>query len=443
MKLSICHKGASTVDHRVRLAAVGLLTAGLAIGVTGCSKQVSTTPPEAEEKLIHGTPQQAGLSAQKLDEIDQLIEEGIQQRAFPGAVVLVARHGIIAFDKAYGYSAEYSDANFTRMPVPVRTTTETIYDLASLSKIFTTLAVMKLYDAGKIDLDAPVARYIPEFAQNGKASVTIRMLLTHTSGLPPGIPLWKSNLTVNERIEQVYREPLQHPPGSTYVYSDLNFIVLGKLIERISGEPLDKFVEQTLTEPLGMKDTMYNPPPTLIQRVAASEYQPWTHRGLIWGQVEDENAWALGGVAGHAGVFSTAEDLAILAQMVLNDGRYEGHQILKPGTVQAMEQVQTLAGHAHALGWEVDQPWYMGALASPDTLGHTGFSGTSIVVDTKDDLICILLTNRVHPTRSGPSVNPYRAQLADIVAEAIQHGRLALVRCTGRSSQCWSIKSTS
>jgi CubicO group peptidase (beta-lactamase class C family) len=373
------------------------------------------------DRLTHGTPQQAGLSAQKLAEIDDLMERGIQRKAFPGAVVLVARHGVIAFEKAYGYAAEYSDANYTQMSSPVRTTTGTMYDLASLSKIFTTLAVMKLYDEGRLDLDAPVAKYIPEFAQHGKGGVTIRMLLTHTSGLPPGIPLWKDHLRINERIAAVYRQPLVHPPGSTYVYSDLNFIVLGKLVERISRESLDTFVRQVLTEPLGMKDTMYNPPPTLIQRIAAGEYQTWTHRGLLWGQVEDENAWALDGVAGHAGVFSTADDLAVLAQMVLNDGRYDGRQVLKASTIQTMEQVQTLAGHPHALGWEVNQPWYMGALASPETLGHTGFSGTSIVVDTKDDLICILLTNRVHPTRNGPSLNPYRAHLADIVAEAALH----------------------
>jgi len=349
-----------------------------------------------------------------------LMEQGISNRAFPGAVVLIARHGVIVKDSAYGYAELYTDDKFHRSLHPLPMRRDTLFDLASLSKLFTTTAVMKLWEEGRLRLDNPVASYIPAFAVNGKAKVTVRMLLTHTSGLPSSLPLWKESGAREKRLASVYSLPLQHSPGAVYEYSDLNFIVLGALVETVSGQRLDVFIQRNITGPLGLADTMYDPPPQLKQRIAATEYQTSAHRGLVWGQVHDENAYALGGVAGHAGVFSTASDLAVFAQMILGGGTYDGHQILKPQTVQAMEANQVMPqAREHALGWELDQPWYMGALASPETMGHTGFTGTSLVIDPSLDLIVILLTNRVHPTRTGPSLNPYRQQLADLIAQSI------------------------
>ncbi len=389
--------------------------------LSGCGNLSEHVPKNSSSstKLVNGRAGTVEMRSDSLQNIDSLIQKGISLKAFPGAVVLVVRHGVVVKNSAYGFAAEYINGNFVKMANPVPMHTDTIFDIASLTKLFTAVAAMKLYEEGKLSLDMPVAKYIPQFASHGKEKVTIRMLLTHTSGFEPGIPLWKENKSIDERIQTVYNHPLQNPPGTVYQYSDLNMITLGKVIQTVSGEPLDEFIRRNITVPLRMKDTMFNPPASSRQRIAATEYQPWTKRGMVWGQVHDENAWSLGGVSGHAGIFSTAYDLAIFSQMILNGGSYDGVQILKPETVRLMEEVQTLAGHEHALGWEINQPWYMGGLASTETFGHTGFTGTSIVVDKKDDVICIFLTNRVHPVRTGPSINPYRAGVADDVAQSI------------------------
>jgi CubicO group peptidase (beta-lactamase class C family) len=374
--------------------------------------------------VIEGSPRQAGLDAKALRRIDGLVQAGIRKRAFPGAVVLVMHNGVIAKESAYGYAVLYRDDHFQHLAQPLPMRADTLFDLASLSKLFTTTAALQLYDEGKLKLDAPVARYLPAFAQNGKQGVTVRMLLTHTSGLPPGIPLWRQHGSVSARLSSLYRVKPQFRPGTRYVYSDLNLILLGEIVERVSGQSLDRYIAAHITGPLGMRNTLYNPSAQLRPRVAAGEYQPWTGRGLLWGQVDDQNAWALGGVAGHAGVFSTAHDLAVFAQMILNGGRYGVVQILKPGTVRLMVSNQGLADAPHGLGWELEQPWYMGSMASPATIGHTGFTGTSIVINLKQRLVCILLTNRVHPTRNGPSINSYRQEVADAAETALadRHG---------------------
>ncbi|MDN4593329.1 serine hydrolase [Polycladomyces subterraneus] len=374
--------------------------------------------------VLHpATPESVGMRKTSLDDVDAFIQQSIADRVMPGAVVLVARSGGVVKHTAYGDAARYLDDKGTVMEHPLPMRPNTIFDLASISKIFTVVAAMKLYEQGKFHLDDPVARYLPEFAQNGKEKVTIRQLMTHTSGFRPGplTPLYKVPGSREDRLRYVLTHPLDHEPGTTYVYSDLNLITLGALVERLSGERLDQFVREQITAPLGMKDTMYNPPAELKDRIAATEYQPWTGRGLVWGQVHDENAWALGGVAGHAGVFSTARDLAVLGQMILNKGAYGGKRILRPETVKLMEDNQNEAfpGQDHGLGWELNQHWYMDALASPRTMGHTGYTGTSLVVDRANGVIAILLTNRVHPTRQTVSTNPVRRQFARFVADAI------------------------
>ncbi|WP_099159833.1 serine hydrolase domain-containing protein [Virgibacillus ndiopensis] len=378
--------------------------------------------PGPTSPVLHpGSAKGAGMMSEPLKEIDSVMESMIDDGIMPGAVTFVARRGHIVQNKAYGDAVRYKDDSGTEFDHPIAMDEDTIFDLASLSKIFTTTAAMKLYEEGYFELDDPVADYIPEFAQNGKEEVTIRQLMTHTSGFKPWIPLYTIGDSREDRLQYVFQYPLENEPGSTYTYSDLNMITLGALIERLSGKRLDEYVQDTLTGPLNMADTMYNPPESLKHRIAATEYQPWTNRGLVWGEVHDESAWSLDGVAGHAGVFSTASDLAKLAHMFINEGRYGSKQILEPETINLLvkNQIPEFPGDEHGLGWELAQGWYMDALSEASTIGHTGYTGTSIAVNLNNDTIAILLTNRVHPTRETVSTNPARRQFARKVADAI------------------------
>jgi CubicO group peptidase (beta-lactamase class C family) len=266
-----------------------------------------------------------------------------------------------------------------------------------------------------------VATYLPEFAANGKEQVTVRQLLTHTSGFPAYIPLYKKGAGPAERMKVVLRQPLVNEPGSTYVYSDLNMITLGALLEKVTGMRLDSYIHTNITEPLGMSRTMYNPPKQLQKHMAATEYQTAPDRGLVWGEVQDENAWSLGGAAGHAGVFGTARDLAVFAQMMLNGGIYEGKRILSKQSVSWMteNQLTGFPGDAHGLGWELGRGAYMDALSDSRAMGHTGFTGTSLVVSPSQETIGILLTNRIHPVRDTVAMNPIRSSLMRQVALAI------------------------
>ncbi|MBM7703514.1 serine hydrolase [Metabacillus iocasae] len=378
--------------------------------------------PGPTSPVLHpGSVKGAGMMQAALDEIDPILEKMIADKVMPGAVAFVARRGHVVKHDAYGYAYRYEDDKFTEAASPILMKENTIFDLASISKIFTTTAAMKLYEQGYFDLDDPVATYIPEFAQNGKEKVTIRQLMTHTSGFTAWIPLYSQGKSREDRMQIVFKHPLANKPDTKYTYSDLNMITLGALIERLSGQRLDEFVKKYITDPLGMKDTMYNPPASLQHRVAATEYQPSINRGLVWGQVHDENAWSLDGVAGHAGVFSTASDLAKFAHMYVNDGRYGSKKILKKETVKLLveNQIPQFPGNDHGLGWELGQGWFMDALSEGSTLGHTGYTGTSIVINKNNDTIAILLTNRVHPSRSTVTTNIARRAFARQVADSI------------------------
>ena len=340
---------------------------------------------------------------------------------YAGAVGLMGHDGKVVERDASGYALKYADAT-TELPrdqwVPMRD--DTVFDLASVSKLFTSLAVVQLIEEGTVALDAPVATYLPEFAAGGKEAVTVRQLLTHTSGFTSWLPLWSRYPDKAARIKAVMDQPPTNPPGSTYLYSDLNMISLGVLVERLRGKPLDQVVAERITGPLGMKDTGYNP--TDRTRTAATEYQTAPARGMVWGEVHDENAWSLGGVAGHAGVFSTADDLAVLSQALLNGGTYRGHRILSRASVAQLitDFNGDFPGDAHGLGFELDQRWYMDALSGPRTAGHTGYTGTSIVIDFASRSFAILLTNRVHPSRSWGSNNLARREWAGGLAQAMR-----------------------
>lgn len=347
---------------------------------------------------------------------------------FPGAVVLVDRAGETVLHEAIGFAVCYADGSGTLLPSADRVpmTPDTIFDLASVSKLFTSIVVMQQVEAGRLDPDVPARTYLPEFAgdgKSGKGAITARHLLTHTSGLPAWLPLWSDWPDRAERVRAVLTAAATAPPGSAYAYSDLNMITLGELAERVAGSPLDELVAAGITSPLGMVDTGYRPPPDKLDRVAATEYQSAPERGVVRGTVHDENAWSLGGVAGHAGVFGTAADLVALARAILGGGAY-GSRILKEATVSAMlrDANATLPGNAHGLGFELDQRWFMGDLAGPRTAGHTGYTGTSLVLDRDSDTVVILLTNRVHPSRDWGSVNPVRRLVADLVAAALGRG---------------------
>jgi CubicO group peptidase (beta-lactamase class C family) len=378
-------------------------------------------PPQT---LRYGTAEQVGLVPRYINKIATDIASGLPPTSpslYPGAVALAAHDGVIVAHDAVGYARLYADAT-TELPpdqrIPMRN--DTIFDVASITKLFTAIAAVQLIQAGRIGLHAPVVRYIPAFAANGKSDITILNLLTHTSGLPPDPDPSLCTYPNNDaRWAAVYAVKPLAPPDSIFLYSDMNMMTLGKVIETVTGQTLNQVIAQGITRPLHMTDTMFNPPARLKPRIAAEEFQPG--RGIVWGSVHDENAYCLGGIAGHAGIFSTAHDLAVLSQAILNGGQYGGARILSEDSVRELftNYNEALPGHAHGLGFELDQRRYMGALSSPVTAGHTGFTGTSLVIDPLAHSFIILLTNRVHPSRNGPSINPMRALVATDLALAL------------------------
>jgi len=390
---------------------------------------VDTDPEELRfqhHQLRYGTATQAHLLASPLRQMSadlrSFLEPSPTRPLFAGGVVLASRHGVVPVHDAAGKAVRYLDAQ-TELPadqqVPMRR--DTIFDLASVTKTFTTIAVLQQVEAGRVELDEPVATYLPAFAENGKEDVTIRHLLTHTGGLPAWIPLYSAYPTVEERLAAVLAVKPTAEPDEAYVYSDLGLITLGLVVEEVSGRSLDRVIAHGITRPLRMTDTMFNPPARLTDRVAATEAQPWAGRPMIRGEVHDENAWSLGGVAGHAGLFSTAHDLAVLARTLLNGGHYGHARILEADTVRAMlvNENTEFPEDSHGLGFELDQRWYMGGLASPRTAGHTGYTGTSLVIDFASRSFAILLTNRVHPSRSWGSNNVARREWAGGLGQAM------------------------
>ncbi len=379
----------------------------------------------ANTVLRDASPQSVGLDPAPIARAGELVRSHETappggKPMYAGAVAVMGHDGKIVARHTSGYALRYATET-QELPrdqwVPMRD--DTIFDLASVSKLFSSIAVVQLIEEGKVDLEAPVATYLPEFAAGGKENVTVRMLLTHTSGFPAWLPLWSKYPDKASRIKAVMDQPPVSEPGSTYLYSDLNMITLGVMVERLRGESLDKVVAEHITRPLGMKDTGYNP--TNKERTAATEYQASPPRGMVWGEVHDENAWSLGGVAGHAGVFSTAQDLAVLSQALLNGGTYKGNRILTRKSVDSLITNFNTAfpGDSHGLGFELDQRWYMDALSGPRTAGHTGYTGTSIVIDFASRSFAILLTNRVHPSRNWGSNNPARREWAGGLAQAM------------------------
>jgi CubicO group peptidase (beta-lactamase class C family) len=358
-------------------------------------------------------PRAVGMSSARLAKIDHVVERGISAGGYPGAAVVVGRRGATVWEKSFG------KLSWEKGSTPV-VADETIWDLASLTKVIgTTTAVMVLYDEGKVGLDDPVSKYIPEFSGGEKDLVTVRMLLEHRSGLPAGRDLWRIAHTPAEAREDVISTALVAPPGARYEYSDLGADMLGFVVEAAAHQPLDTFLAEHVYEPLGMTDTFFRPADSLKSRVAPTEVAP--PRGYpLQGEVHDENAFALGGVAGHAGLFSTASDLSVFAQMMLNGGEYNGTRIVADSTVALFTK---RAAGTRALGWDTcDDEGSCGKYLSQRAYGHTGFTGTSIWIDPDRDMFVILLTNRVHePKAKRPAkvIADVRADLADAAALAV------------------------
>jgi len=358
-------------------------------------------------------PKAVGMSAVRLAKIDHVVMRGIQAGGYPGAAVVVGRKGAAVWQRGFG-RLDWTDESETVNP------TESIYDLASLTKVIgTTTALMILYDQGKIHLDDPVSKYVPEFSGGEKDLVTLRLLLEHRSGLPAGRDLWRIAHTPEEAREAVIQTPLAYHPDQYYEYSDLGADMLGFVVEAASGQRLDQFLTDHVWEPLGMEDTFFKPADSLRGRIAPTEVNP--PRGYpLRGEVHDENAFALGGIAGHAGLFSTASDLAVFAQMMLNGGQYGGTRIIADSTVSLFT---TRAARTRALGWDTCAgDGSCGTYLSERAYGHTGFTGTSLWIDPDRDMFVILLTNRVHAARArrpAKVIADVRADLSDAAALAV------------------------
>jgi CubicO group peptidase (beta-lactamase class C family) len=341
--------------------------------------------------------------------------------AFPGAVLAVGRHGRSALLEAVGHYGAND-------PRPVRP--ETIYDLASLTKVVAlTTACMMLVDQGVLALDAPIERYVPVFRGAGKDSVTVRDLLVHASGLPGWRPLYLATSPA-EALALVDTTPLIHAPGAVFEYSDLGAIVLTQAVERLTGEPLDRFATERLFGPLGMTATRYLPPASWRPLIAPTEFDAvFRHRPLV-GEVHDENAARLGGVSGHAGLFSNAPDLERFATLLLNGGVWGDTEFVRAETLAEFTRRQDLPpGSTRALGWDTpdwppDSASSAGSLLSRRAFGHTGFTGTSMWLDPDRDLFIILLTNRVNPTRANIAIRRVRHHVADLVVQALTHPEL-------------------
>lgn len=379
------------------------------------------------------------MAAERQDRLNRLIRgvaalpEG-ERPWCAGVVVAAGRGQDVLVEAAFGWAVRYAayDAATDRgveLPrerwVPMRAgrgagpggrpggdgVRDTVFDLASLTKLFTTIVAMRCAERGELDLDGRVAAYAPEFTAAAEHGITVRQLLTHTSGLLPELPLYEYD-GHEQRLARLRAEPPTTAPGTARRYSDLNFLLLQRVVERAAGRPLDRLVRDDIARPLGMTSTRFRPPRAWLPRIAATEDQrrPWAKldRGMLRGVVHDENAHALGGVAGHAGLFSTAADLTLLCRALLGGGP----PVLRPESVDLMLT-------APGLGFEVDQPWFMGELAGRGAAGHTGFTGTSLVIDRATSSFLVLLANTVHPRRR-PADSAPRAAAATALARVLQ-----------------------
>jgi uncharacterized protein YbbC (DUF1343 family)/CubicO group peptidase (beta-lactamase class C family) len=383
----------------------------VALGLASFGAQ-SPGPPSADEPL----------QLKNLDGIEPIVRQAIGEKKLPGAVVLIGRRDRTIYEKAIG--------NRALVPATEPMTLDTMFDLASLTKVVaTTTSVMMLVEEGKIRLSDRVSSFIPGFERYGKADITVRHLMTHMSGLRPDVDLGEAWSGSEAAISIAVEEVPTFPPGERFVYSDINYFLLGEIVRHVSGQTLDRFSHDRVFAPLGMTDTMYLPPANLRGRIAPTENctplgWPCETAGssMLRGVVHDPTARRMGGVAGHAGLFSTAADLAIFCRMLLDGGVYRGTRILSPLTVAKMTTPATAPGdrNVRGLGWDIDSVYSSnrGELLPLGSFGHTGFTGTSLWIDPVTGMFVVFLSNRVHPDGKG-DVTPLRARVATIAASVV------------------------
>ncbi|MCW9707593.1 serine hydrolase domain-containing protein [Fodinibius salsisoli] len=401
----------------------------LLFGLAACSTDLASQQAKAPHLLA----------------VDSLIQNSIDAENIPGSVIQIKRGDSILHRAAYGFAQKYS-YSMQRLTKPEAMTTNYLFDLASLTKVCaTTFGIMLLVDKGKVDLDAPIYKYLPEFGEGTKSKITVRHLLTHTSGLPQWLPTYYYASNQEERYHYVRQVPLQWPVGEGRHYSDLGFMLLGDIIERVSGDELNKYVQRELYQPLHLEQTTFNPLDNGYEQIAATSHgNPFEKRMVYddsfgynvdadpkswdgWrnytlkGEVNDGNAWyANQGIAGHAGLFSTIDDLQVLVDLLINEGTFEGKKIISSATIDTF---LTKDRFGNGLGWAMDKDFIAAEGAPEGTFGHTGFTGTSIVVVSKYELSIIFLTNRQN---SGPQENGYyfnldalRQQIVDIALDEV------------------------
>jgi CubicO group peptidase (beta-lactamase class C family) len=345
--------------------------------------------------------------------LDGLVSRAVRDSVFPGASIAVLYRGRMVFHKAFG--------RMTYDPSGTPVDTLTVYDLASLTKtVATTSIAMQLRERDSLDLDAPVSRYLPRFSQNGKNTVTVRNLLLHNSGLRAHELFYRNCSSPEEVLDAICADSLLARPGTTTIYSDLGFIVLGKIIEKVTGTPLGENFRRRFSEPLGMRSTVFNPSALIRSRTAPVETDTAWHFKQPRPLVHDQNAALLGGVAGHAGLFSTTGDLAKFVRMMTGKGRVKGRTFFKPSTVLSF--TSRSGQDTRALGWDLralSGPSSAGDYFSSSSWGHLGFTGTSIWVDPQKDLAVIVLSNRVYPTSDNIRIRTFRPLLHDTVVRCI------------------------
>jgi CubicO group peptidase (beta-lactamase class C family) len=394
---------ANTAGEDVAAAAAATEAGGAAAAIDAAASPEDVTP----------------LRPADLDAARSVLRSYVEQRAFPGAVFAVGHRNVLVALEAVG--------NQSYAPGATPMTTDTVFDLASVTKVVaTTTVAMRAVEEGRLRLDLPVQSYIPEFTGPGTWEITVRQLLTHTSGLPGYVqffldfdPADAGPETAAEIFSRVLETELTAPPGTRYEYSDLGILLLGEVLNRALGESYEDYAMREIFAPLGMESTRWNPPPEWLDRIPPTEEDPWRGR-VVHGQVHDENAAAMGGVAPHAGLFSTAGDLAVFAQMLLNGGTYAHHRVLRSSTVSRWTRRQNaVPDSSRALGWDTARPNERWSMFSDTAFGHTGFTGTSIWIDPDRDLFVILLTNRVHPTRENIQIRDARVAFHRAVVEAV------------------------
>jgi CubicO group peptidase (beta-lactamase class C family) len=380
--------------------------------------------------LVGATPESVGLRPDLGATLDSIMAAGLSAGAAPGAALAVGRHGRLVHSRAYGHVDPVAGAAIV--------TDSTLFDLASLTKVIaTTTAAMILEEEGRLDLDRPVREYLPAFDAPDKAGITVGMLLSHSGGLVAGGPLWRESRQRADFLRRMNERELAYAPGDSSIYSDWGLILTGWIVEAAAAQPLDAFLHDRVWSRLGMRETGFNPlaasrlpegsdctaalpgEPPMLARIAATENDTVYRRRPIHGVVHDENACALAGVAGHAGLFSSLRDLTVFAQLLLNGGEYAGVRILQPTTITRWTARQRPRS-SRGLGWDTPAPRSSaGRHFSPRSFGHTGFTGTSIWMDPERGLFVVLLTNRVNPTRANMLHEPLRREIADAVQAAI------------------------